>query len=531
MDSNLPKGWIETTLGEIAEWASGGTPKATESKYYGGDIPWLIIGDLNDGEVYKSAKTITRLGLENSSAKIAPINSVLIAMYGSIGKLGIAKIECATNQAIAFTQKIYGNIPYKFLYYYLFSIREDLLKQGKGGAQQNISQTVLKEVPFPLPPLPEQQRIVEKLDALMARISNSKTRLEKIPALLKNFRQSVLAVAVNGELTKEWREEKKRKLVHYDKVNDLKEIETSDIHSSWIKTKLDNVSSRVSVGHVGPTSKYYTDKEKGIPFLRSQNVRPGRIDFEGLQYITKEFHNSLKKSQLKPGDLLVVRVGANCGDACILPDNLGEINCANIVFARPNQGISSFLGLFFISPSWLNQIDEISTGSAQPVINTAIVAETILDLPSLEEQKEIVRKVEELFHFADSIEARYQKAKAWFDKLPQSILVKAFRGELVSQNENDEPVSILLERTKKEKQIPSKSTKKEKKVDKRSYKSIFAFMNDIQKSVTQSDILRHVKLEPSKYLIELNDLVRKGIVKRIEDKSQTKYELIKNENR
>src|SRR4030042_2271975 len=159
MENNLPKGWAESTLGEIADWGSGGTPKSTEPKYYNGGIPWLIIGDLNDGEIFSSEKTISQLGLDHSSAKIVPIDSILCAMYGSIGKLGIAKISCATNQAIAFTQKIHGGIPNKFIFYYLYSIKNYLLDIGKGGTQANISQTVLKQVPIRLPPLPEQQRI------------------------------------------------------------------------------------------------------------------------------------------------------------------------------------------------------------------------------------------------------------------------------------------------------------------------------------------------------------------------------------
>ncbi len=101
----IPSKWIWATLNDVAEWASGGTPKSGESKYYNGDIPWLIIGDLNDGLVTTSQKKITKSGLENSSAKMVSVGAILVAMYGSIGKLGIAGIECATNQAIAFTKE------------------------------------------------------------------------------------------------------------------------------------------------------------------------------------------------------------------------------------------------------------------------------------------------------------------------------------------------------------------------------------------------------------------------------------------
>lgn len=104
---NIPKQWAWLTLNDIAEWGSGGTPKSSQSEYYGGDIPWLIVADFNDGVVTQSAKTITtELGLKNSSVKLVDKGSILIAMYGSIGKLGIAGIDCTTNQAIAFTKSI-----------------------------------------------------------------------------------------------------------------------------------------------------------------------------------------------------------------------------------------------------------------------------------------------------------------------------------------------------------------------------------------------------------------------------------------
>lgn len=204
---NIPKQWTWVTLNDIAQWGSGGTPKSSQLEYYGGDIPWLIIADLNDGVVRNSAKTITDLGLKNSSAKLVNKNAVLIAMYGSIGKLGIAGRECTTNQAIAFTKSIREEIDHKFLFYYLLRIRPQLLDLGKGGAQANISQTVLKKVEFPLPLLNEQKRIVAKLEKLLAKVNESCDRLSRIPTILKRFRQSVLAAACSGRLTADWRDQ------------------------------------------------------------------------------------------------------------------------------------------------------------------------------------------------------------------------------------------------------------------------------------------------------------------------------------
>ena len=138
-EKNLPNGWAIKPMTEVVTWGSGGTPKATESQYYdNGDIPWLIIGDLNDGVVTESQSKITELGLKNSSAKIIPAGTLLVAMYGSIGKLGITGIECCTNQAIAFAKELRG-VSTKYMFYYMAMMKSKLISMGKGGTQNNIS--------------------------------------------------------------------------------------------------------------------------------------------------------------------------------------------------------------------------------------------------------------------------------------------------------------------------------------------------------------------------------------------------------
>ncbi len=120
----------------VVRWSSGGTPKATERQYYeNGTIPWLVIGDLNDGVVTRSESKITELGLENSSAKMIPKGTLLVAMYGSIGKLGITGIECCTNQAIAYAKELYG-VTTKYMYYYMALMKSKLISMGKGGRKK-----------------------------------------------------------------------------------------------------------------------------------------------------------------------------------------------------------------------------------------------------------------------------------------------------------------------------------------------------------------------------------------------------------
>ena len=168
----IPDSWEWVRLGDIGVWAAGATPSRKHPEYYGGTIPWLKTGDLNDDIIEDTSEKITELGVRNSSVKVNRPGNVLIAMYGAtIGKLGIVgKRKLVTNQACC------GCTPYNeiynwYLFYYLFSSRKRLIDLGSGGAQPNISKQKIEKFSFPLPPLPEQKRIVERIKILSELIS------------------------------------------------------------------------------------------------------------------------------------------------------------------------------------------------------------------------------------------------------------------------------------------------------------------------------------------------------------------------
>jgi type I restriction enzyme, S subunit len=152
----------------------------------------------------------------------------------------------------------------------------------------------------------------------------------------------------------------------------------------WEQKPLEALCERVSVGHVGETSSFFVENE-GIPLLRSQNVRPNKVELSDIKFITQDFHSKSKKSQLRGGDLLIVRVGQNRGDCAVLPHGLGEINCANIVFARPDPSYSDFLGAYFNTPNGNEALLSLSSGSAQLVLNTKSVAKIQVPVPPANE--------------------------------------------------------------------------------------------------------------------------------------------------
>ena len=250
----LPKGWSLAPLSSAGKWGSGGTPTRTNPKYYdNGTIPWLVIGDLNEGYIRKAATFITEDGLKNSSAKLLQEGTLLVAMYGSIGKTGITALPCATNQAIAHCNPNEG-INLHFLHRAIQNIKPRLISLGKGGTQKNISQTILKEQKIPLPPTNEQRRIADKLDRVLVRIDAANEHLSRVAPLIKRFRQSVLAAATSGRLTEYWRE------------NKLQE---------WNFERADAICSKVQSGGT-PKAGF---SPQGIPFLKVYNIVNQRIDF------------------------------------------------------------------------------------------------------------------------------------------------------------------------------------------------------------------------------------------------------------
>ena len=170
----IPETWKWVRLGEIGDWGSGATPSRINTEYYGGDIPWLKTGDLTDGYIYDVPEYITRLALEKTSVRFNPKGSILIAMYGAtIGKLGILTKAMTTNQACC-ACIVFPSIYNLYLFYFLLANRTTFIKKGEGGAQPNISKEKIVNTLIPLPPLAEQQRIVEKIEELLPLVEKLK---------------------------------------------------------------------------------------------------------------------------------------------------------------------------------------------------------------------------------------------------------------------------------------------------------------------------------------------------------------------
>ena len=196
----LPSGWVWTTLGEIGKWQAGGTPNRTIKSYYGGEIPWLKTGDLNDGIIENIPESITEEALQNSSAKLNPTNSILIAMYGAtIGKLGILSYPAATNQACCACIE-YSAVEKYYLFYFLLSHRHHFIYKGGGGAQPNISKEKILNTAIPLPPIEEQRRIIKTIEKWFLIINIVEANKNEALECIKVAKNKILDLAIHGKL-------------------------------------------------------------------------------------------------------------------------------------------------------------------------------------------------------------------------------------------------------------------------------------------------------------------------------------------
>lgn len=420
--SQLPKGWVQKTFDEIAEYtdyvANGSFATLKENVTQTDDEDYAILLRLRDhsGGFKGPFKYVTKSSYEFLKKSDLRPGDLFLANVGAPGRTFLVPdlgkpMTIAPNGIRVRANSLTSN---RFIEYFIRSRQgQDLILSITGGnAQQKFNKTALRKSNFPLPPLADQKRIADKLDSVLAKIEAAQARLDKIPTILKRFRQSVLAAATSGELTKDWREE-------------------NGVNKDWEVKELKEVCNSISDGdHQAPPKA-----ERGIPFLVISNVSAGYLNFDSVsRWVPQEYYDSLKNIR-KPekGDILYTVTGS-FGIPIIV--NLEEDFCfqRHIAIIKPNTQLvdTGYLKLFLESPSIFKHATKVATGTAQKTVSLTNLRKFKVGMPSRNEQVEISDRVNELFEHANTVEKQYKAAKARLDKLTQSILAKAFRGELVS---------------------------------------------------------------------------------------------------
>jgi type I restriction enzyme S subunit len=369
--------------------------------------------------------------------------TIIVGRKGSVGEINFSPAACWPIDTTYYIDDFPDGFPPKYWALYLKSLR--LGSHDKSSAIPGVSRKDIYCIGVPVPPLNEQRRIVAKLEKLLARVDVCQERLNKISVLLKRFRQSVLAAACSGRLTADWRETHIK-----DKPIEKTEILANglpDVPETWCWVKLPKTGemSRGKSRH----------RPRNAPFLLGGSypfIQTGDIAQSGGR-ITSHKHTyseaGLAQSRLWPAKTVCITIAANIAESALLtypacfPDSV-----VGIITDR-SKCLPEFLEFFVRTAK--SDLSTFAPATAQKNINIKILSDVLVPLPPLPEQQEIVRRVEDLFKIADQIEERYKRAKAHIDKLTQSILAKAFRGELVRQDPNDEPASVLLECTRSSK--------------------------------------------------------------------------------
>ena len=433
---DIPDNWVWCKLGWIGDWGAGATPTKGVSEYYvDGTIPWLRTGELNNGYVYDSEIKVTHKALEKCSLRQCKIGDVLIAMYGAtIGKVAIAGIELTTNQACCACTpfEIYN----KYLLYYLMASKDRFVELGEGGAQPNISREKIVAFPFPLPPLAEQHRIVEKIESLLPKVEaygKAQEELVKLTeALPEQLKKSILQEAIEGRLVPQdpndepasvllerIRAEKERlvkeKKIKKDK-NESRIYRAEDGHwmehfedksredvcideeipfelpNGWEWCRLGSVSSLI--GGFAFKSNEYT--QAGSRVIRISDI--SEEGFVNKNVVRYPFNVKLSQYIIKQYDILMAMTGGTVGKSLLvkeLPEEMMLLNQRVALIRLFNHIYIKYVD-YVIKSNFIQDIIQQSKNSTNDNISMTDIYDFLIPLPPLAEQHRIVEKIESL---------------------------------------------------------------------------------------------------------------------------------------
>lgn len=474
-DANMPAppGWTWTLLTDVARLESGHTPSRNHPEWWGGEVPWIGIRDAREhhGETIHTTRENTNAdGLANSAARLLPAGTVCLSRTASVGYVVVMGREMATSQDFVNWVCSEAVVP-DFLKHLLIAENESLHRFSKGTTHSTIYFPEVKAFHVCLPPVAEQKRIVAKLDALQARADAAKEALDAVPALLERFRQSVLAAAFRGDLTRTWRERnpdvepasellariraERRRLWQeanprkpYVEPEPVDPTDLPELPDGWCWAKIDDVGELLLGRRKAPE---YREEEIEASYLRVANVKSDRLDLDDVSNMLWSRDDVIKYC-LQAGDILISegqsleRIGQS---AMVTPPAAGMLFQSTLhrLRANPQIALARYIQqvcLHWTSSGLFQRFASITTNIAH--ITLTKLREVPFPLCSLEEQAAVSRNIDAQLTRAADLKCRTESIRHDLTTLHQSILAKAFRGELVPQDPNDEPASALLER-------------------------------------------------------------------------------------
>ena len=401
----VPEGWCWRTLGDIGTWQAGGTPSRMHKEYYGGNIPWLKTGDLNDGIITSIPEYITEEGLNNSSAKLNPKGSVLIAMYGAtIGKIGILGMPATTNQACCACIN-YEGIIQKYLFYFLLSHKEEFIALGGGGAQPNISKDIIVKTLIPIPPIKEQERIVSQIDNLLNILETLDTNKYALETSISQAKSKILDLAIHGKIVpQDASDEPASELLkrinpkavascdnpHYEQV-------PFEIPANWAWIRIDEINKFKSKT-VNPLS-YPTSQ---FELYSVPTFETGEPEFP----YGKDVASS--KVEVEEGDVLLCKINPHLNRVWVVRRIMAQLKSlasSEWIVIRTDEIMPEYLALTMQSPYFreLMMSNVSGVGGSLMRAQPTFVKQYMIPIPPIREQERIIEKVAQFNLYIDTI--------------------------------------------------------------------------------------------------------------------------------
>lgn len=447
----LPSGWLWTTIGEIGIIASGGTPSTRSTEYWGDDIAWITPADLSNYKkkhISKGTRNITQAGLDYSSAKLLPKDSILFSSRAPIGYVAIAKNDLATNQGfknLISTKSLYSD----YVYYYFKTIKPLAEEMASGTTFLELSAAKFSQIPFPLPPLKEQHRIVSTIEELFSELDHAERELKKAQRQLEIYRQTLLKSAFRGELTQ-------------------KKVKKGKLPKGWKRVKF-NDFCELQRGYDLPLSKIVSGE---YPVVTSSGING--------------YHNKYKAK----GPCLITGRSGNVGNVYYVEiDYYWPHN--TVLFVKDfRNNLPKYIYYYFLQFNFKSY----SSSTAVPTLDRKQLYNEIVPLPTLLEQEQIVQELETKLSLIDNLENTIKTNLPKIESFRYVVLKKAFTGKLVPQNPEDENASKLLQKIKKEKEDYLNAQKEvQKKKTKgrlimKKDKSIMEILKEVDSSIEAKDL-------------------------------------------
>lgn len=451
--SDLPRGWVATNLGDAIDY--GKTEKVDPSELT--DSDWVL--ELEDIEK-NSSRLLQRLTFKQRNSKSTKNRfQTGDVLYGklrpTLNKIILADAPGVCTSEITPLRPPEGISP-QYIFYALKrdAFLEYVASVNHGMDMPRLGTQAGRDAPLPLAPTKEQHRIVAKLNSLTARSSRARRELDRIPTLIARYKQAILAKAFSGELTESLR---------------TSEGSEEGLPSSWcwetVQALAADLPRAIQSGPFGSNLLHSEFRSTGRLVIGIDNVQNGYFSPGSQNRISEAKFSELEKYRARAGDVLIT-VMATVGRTCVVPDDIEPAIITKHVYRispdRSRVDPSYLMNALRGSEAMLEQMGANIRGQTRPGINGAILKALRVPLAPIAEQLEIVRRIDSAFAWLDKIATEHARAAALLPKLDQAILAKAFRGELVAQNPNDEPASELLARLSAERS-PDVGTKRNRR--------------------------------------------------------------------